>query len=129
MGTSRQGNTGFTLLEVLVALAVLALALAAALKVAAENTENNRYLRDKTFAHWIAANKLTEMQLFPDRISPGESRGQTEMAQRLWYWRLIASDLPGTAIKRLDVSIYAQADDEQALTRLSGFSDWQKPAQ
>jgi len=45
-------------------LAILAVALAATIKVSAENAENARYLRDKTLAHWVAMNVLTEIQVW-----------------------------------------------------------------
>lgn len=54
---------GFTLLEVLVALAILAIALGALIKAGSTNTANAVYLRDKTFAHWVALNTITEMQV------------------------------------------------------------------
>ncbi|HEX2238999.1 MAG TPA: type II secretion system minor pseudopilin GspI, partial [Gammaproteobacteria bacterium] len=54
---------GFTLLEVLVALAVIAIALASIIKVVGTGAANAGYLRDKTFAHWVAANRLVQMQI------------------------------------------------------------------
>ena len=56
-GFRMKTNDGFTLLEVLVALAILAISLAVLLKISAQNANNAAYLRDKTFAHWIALNQ------------------------------------------------------------------------
>ena len=58
---------GFTLLEVLVALAVIAIALASIIKAVGTGAANASYLRDKTFAHWVAANRLAQMQITPGR--------------------------------------------------------------
>ena len=78
---------GFTLLEVLVALAVLALALAAGLKAAGSNIDNAAYLRDRTLAHWVAMNKLTEMQVFNKFPATGTTeRGSLLLAGSEWYW-------------------------------------------
>lgn len=78
---------GFTLLEVLVALAVLALALAAGIKAAGSNIDNSAYLRDRTLAHWVAMNKLTEMQVFNKFPATGTTeRGSLLLAGSEWYW-------------------------------------------
>lgn len=78
---------GFTLLEVLVALAVLALALAAGIKAAGSNIDNSAYLRNRTLAHWVAMNKLTEMQVFNKFPATGTTeRGSLLLAGSEWYW-------------------------------------------
>ncbi len=56
-------HRGFTLLEVLVALAVLAIAMAALIKTGGENTRSAAYLRDKTLAQWVAMNVIAEQRL------------------------------------------------------------------
>ncbi len=86
--TKNVRNTrGFTLLEVLVALAVLALALAAGIKAAGSNIDNAAYLRDRTLAHWVAMNKLTEMQVFNKFPGSGTTeRGSLLLAGSEWYW-------------------------------------------
>lgn len=85
--TKNVRNAGFTLLEVLVALAVLALALAAGIKAAGSNIDNAAYLRDRTLAHWVAMNKLTEMQVFNKFPATGTTeRGSLLWAGSEWYW-------------------------------------------
>ena len=53
---------GFTLLEVMVALTIVAIALSAMIAAAGKNSADVAYLRDKTFAHWVALNQISEMQ-------------------------------------------------------------------
>ena len=73
---------GFTLLEVLVALAVVAIALGAGIKAAGSNIDNAAYLRDRTLAHWVAMNKLAEMETMKKFPSPGTTeRGSTRCAR------------------------------------------------
>jgi len=87
MTKNRRNARGFTLLEVLVALAVLALALAAGIKAAGSNIDNAAYLRDRTLAHWVAMNKLTEMQVFNKFPTAGSTeRGSLLLAGSEWYW-------------------------------------------
>ncbi|MFP4162049.1 MAG: type II secretion system minor pseudopilin GspI [Ectothiorhodospira sp.] len=78
---------GFTLLEVLVAVAVLAVALGAAIKAGSENARNAAYLRDRTHAHWVAQNVLARYRAGLENATPGTREGAEFMAGREWYWR------------------------------------------
>lgn len=83
---------GFTLVEVLVALLVLALALLALQVRMTQYLDDAAYLRDKTLASWVALNQLELLQI-ADRLElPGDlepQAGSTLMLQRRWYWQLL----------------------------------------
>ncbi len=110
---------GFTLLEVLVALAVLAIGLAAVMKVSIENAENARYLRDKTLAHWVAMNVLTEIQIREE--SPKLDEGTAMMAAREWVWVLKVSETMDKDLRRLDIEVYYNSKEEEPIAILVGF--------
>ncbi|MBL8253774.1 MAG: type II secretion system minor pseudopilin GspI, partial [Candidatus Competibacter sp.] len=79
--------TGFTLLEVLVALAVLAIAMGAIISVATQSVNTIGDLRDQTFAGWVALNKVNELLLDPKPWpNEGSRRGRAELANRVWRW-------------------------------------------
>jgi general secretion pathway protein I len=99
----RRYAQGFTLLEVLVALAVVAIALAAAVKAAGENAVNTAYLRDKTLAHWVAMNKVAELQLAATWPAPGVSHGQVSLARREWRWQAEVENTDDPSVRRLRV--------------------------
>lgn len=114
---------GFTLLEVLVALVVIALALASIIKVVGSGAANAAYLRDKTFAHWVAANRLAQIQtkdnLWPSR---GKDDGETTMAGREWFWATEVSDTPDPEMRRIDIEVRLDDDeDTPPVTLLTGF--------
>lgn len=114
---------GFTLLEVLVALVVIAFALASVIKVVGSGAANASYLRDKTFAHWVAANRLAQMQtqenFWPSR---GDDDGMMEMAGREWYWATKVSDTPDPEMRRIEIRVRLEDDDDIApVTVLTGF--------
>jgi len=111
---------GFTLLEVLVALAILAIALAAAIKVSIENAENASYLRDKTLAHWVAMNVLTEIQVRGEWPALGQKKGSAMMAEREWYWTVKVSETVDDELRRLDVQVHSR-ENEGAVVSLVGF--------
>lgn len=120
---SRQG--GFTLLEVLVALTVLAVTLAAIIKAAGDYTANQAYLRDRTMATWVARNVLVEFQAENAWPKVGERKGSADMGKREWDWLARISQTEEEELRRLDVEVRpVDADDAEPLATLSGFL-WQ----
>ena len=107
----RQRQAGFTLLEVLVALVVLAVALVALTRTASRETEAFDSLRQRSLAGWVAANALTEVRLAPGLPPIGRSDGSSRMAGRQWSWRLDVEATPAAGIRRLHVAVYAPGDD------------------
>ena len=96
---------GFTLIEVLIALAVLAIAMAAVIKVSASNTSNTAYLKEKSIAHWIAVNKANELRLTENWPSVGTKKGSVVMAKQEWRWQLKVSNTPDKNIRRMDIEV------------------------
>jgi general secretion pathway protein I len=117
----RRGAAGFTLLEVLVALAVLGLTMAAVIKAAGEYTLNQAYLRDRTFATWVANNVLVEQQLKGGWPSIGRRKGVSEMGSREWEWTVNISQTADEDLRRLDVEVNAAGEEGGPLAVLSGF--------
>lgn len=123
----------FTLLEVLAALLVLALALSAWQLRMAQNLDSAAYLRDKTVATWVALNQLELLRLARRRGGAAPLaglQGSAPMAGRTWFWALTpqaassAGD-PGTIVP---VTIGVSADSAEAarsspLVTLTGVSD------
>ncbi len=106
-----QQNRGFTLLEVLVALAVLAIVMGAIIKAVAESVDNLAYLRDKTVASWVALNKINEVRLQKNWSGSGTTQGSTEMADREWHWELRISKTADQDLRRLDIAVRSQIND------------------
>lgn len=122
MTKSIPDSRGFTLLEVLVALAILALALAAGIKAAGSNVDNSAYLRDRTLAHWVAMNKLTEMQVFNKFPSPGTTEhGSLLLAGSEWYWTVqttVNKSVPTYEFGVATIEVRASEDAKQMLATL-----------
>jgi general secretion pathway protein I len=124
-------NRGFTLLEVLVALAVLALALGAGIKAAGSNVENTAYLRDRTFAHWVAMNKLAEMETMHKFPSPGTTeRGTMLMAEHEWHWTVqttLVRDLEPYQFGTANIEVRRNEDDKSTLATLTAAYNVARP--
>jgi general secretion pathway protein I len=97
---------GFTLIEVLVALVIVALGMSALLESLGSAADTSTWLRDKTFAQWIAFNQLETVRLSGALPSSGTTDGELDYAGRHWRWRQIVTDLglfPG--LFRIDVKV------------------------
>ena len=119
----RRTAAGFTLLEVLVALAVLALSMGAVIKATSDYTNNQSYLRDRTMAMWVARNVLVQFQVDKEWPKVGERKGTQEMGNREWRWLAVTSQTDEDELRRLDVEVFPidSEDDELPLSVLSGF--------
>ncbi|HVS77205.1 MAG TPA: type II secretion system minor pseudopilin GspI [Steroidobacteraceae bacterium] len=98
---------GFTLIEVLVALAIVAIGMAAVLEALTSSANTAMYLQDKTFAEWVAFNRIETVRLTSSNPPPdGDSNGTVDYAGRSWEWRQKVSDLeqaPG--VRRIVVDV------------------------
>ncbi|HHH44665.1 MAG TPA: type II secretion system protein GspI [Gammaproteobacteria bacterium] len=125
-----RGQRGFTLLEVLVALVVVALSLGAIVQATGSYTSNQAYLRDRTFAEWVAHNRLVMELLSSDWPDTGRTKGEVELPKagadigaREWRWVMQVSTTPEKELRRLDIEVYPlDADEDEApLASLTGF--------
>ncbi|CAM2799395.1 GspI family T2SS minor pseudopilin variant LspI [Legionella worsleiensis] len=97
---------GFTLIEVLLALAIIAIALTALLKATAQNIENTHRLKEKTISHWIAMQGVSMIQLNLLQINQSqESTQATKMLGEQWYWRAKISNTPITKVQQITISV------------------------
>lgn len=123
-----RAQRGFTLLEVLVALAIFATVAAAVLTASARSLQNAARLEDKTLAGWIADNRLTELQLASSPPAPGRDSRELSFAGRQWqlYSETVTTSDPGLRRVTLWVAAMPSSRDsssvqERALLSLDGF--------
>jgi general secretion pathway protein I len=114
-------HSGFTLVEVLVALAVVSIALLAALRAAGQGTAAAGELRARLLAGWVAENVLAEHRARGDWLPLGIRRGSASEGGVEFAWREEVVATPNPAFRRLDVFVSAAPGDERVLAHLSGF--------
>jgi len=112
---------GFTLVEVLVALAILAFALAAVSRAASLATDSARETRARTLATWTAANRVAELrarQAFP---SPGFTTATSEQGGLALRVEETVADTPNPTIRRVELAVADAAEPGRVLARLTAF--------
>lgn len=126
-------SRGFTLVEVLVAVAVLAIAMSAVIGAMARQADNAGYLRQKTIALWIAHNRLAELQLQKEIPGTGRSDGRVEMAGVEWTWQAEVKTTEDERLRRIDIRVLgptptrgaarntSTSRETASLAQLSGF--------
>jgi general secretion pathway protein I len=117
----RRTRRGFTLLEVLVALVIVSLGMIAVFGQLNQMLNASGRLRDKTLAHWIAVDQITELQANHAYPKVGERRDELDMARATWSYTVKISQIGDLAMRRVDVTVaYSDAPDD-ILAEVSGF--------
>jgi len=94
---------GFTLIEVLVALAIVTIGMAAVLEALTSSANVTLFLRRKTFAEWVALNQLERVRLSGQYPPNGTSAGKVEFAKHTWRWRQVVHDTPVPGVQSIEV--------------------------
>lgn len=118
----RRHAFAFTLVEVLVALAIVALGTAAVTSALRSGIDTTSRLRDRLFAQWVAENRLVEVRLADAAPNLGRTSGEIEWAAQRWRWTQTVSTTPIEGLLRIDIDVAsAAAPSASALASLSGF--------
>lgn len=111
---------GFTLIEVLAALLVFAVAVTMLVQAGSQRARSLSYLQQRTLATWVASDRITALRLEPGWPEPGTREGVVEMARRSWHWRAEVTDTPDPAVRRVDVGVRI-GEDGARRARVTGF--------
>lgn len=113
-------SRGFTLIEVMVALVIAVLALTAVMASISQMIDAGTAMRDRTFAAWIAQNKITELRLANVEPEVSETNGEVEFAGLEWGWTATVSETGVEYLYRVDVEVsFAGSDD--IIRTVTGF--------
>lgn len=114
-------RAGFTLIEVLVALAIVSIALLAALRAAGLGTNSVSELRSRLLASWVAENLLAEHRARGDWLPLGLQRGTGRQGGRDFVWREEVVATPNSSFRRVDIRVFAANEESRSLAHLVGF--------
>ena len=115
-------NSGFTLFEVMIALLVIAVSLGGVIKVMSSAAQNSVRLTNRTFAHWVALNKITELKIQKAWPKLGDKKGEEEMAGRNWRWVQKTVKTEDENLIRIELSVWpiSELDGDPIVTAI-GF--------
>lgn len=112
------------MLEIMIALAVFAIVAAALVKNATLAVKQTRMIEDKTYAYWIAENRLAMLRATPRdpaQFASGTDRNTVTMAGRDWEVVVDRQHTDNKDVNRVEVSVYTEADPDHVVASLTGF--------
>lgn len=112
---------GFTLLEVMIALLIVALGMGAALTTIFGVSDRLFRMREVTLASWVAQNELTRIRLEPGIPEVGRSDGDTEMADTRWRWQAVVSESGVENLRRIEIEVSYEDEPDRIVYAMTGF--------
>lgn len=116
-----QSNCGFTLIEVMVALTVFAMAATAIVSAVTSHVSNLQLLKEQTIANYVASNRITEIQLENRWPIQNNLSKRVDMADSSWYWQQTVIDTPVNNFKAVRVSVAKDAAITDVVTELTVY--------
>ena len=113
-------TAGFTLVEVMVALAIVGLSLAAVAASISQMVDAAFAMQERTYASWIAQNKIAELRLANVVPEVSTTSGEIEYAALEWAWRATISETGVGNLFRVDVEV-SYAGEDEIIRTVSGF--------
>jgi general secretion pathway protein I len=114
-------STGFTLIEVMIALVIVALGMMGISKAINDYTVAATYVEEKTLASWIATNKLTELGIAATWPAVGDYEEDVEFAGQQWRCEIVVEETAVTNLHRVDVSVRLLTDPERVVHKVSAL--------
>lgn len=118
---STKQRRGFTLIEVMLAMAVFSIAGIAILGTADTNARNLGYLESKIVANWVASNQLVETTLDTTWPPKNNRKGKVELAGQEWFWQQKVKKTADSAMRVVVMEVRKEEKNEAALTSLMTF--------
>ncbi|NOU51878.1 type II secretion system minor pseudopilin GspI [Pseudoalteromonas sp. JBTF-M23] len=117
-----RNNRGFTLLEVMVAMSICAMAGIAAMQATGEHITHISTLEEQTYASWVAENRLVEMRASGEKWSgTNNQKGEEELAERTWYWQQKVTATADPSFVKVTVEVFSDEALKHSVYDLTTF--------
>lgn len=121
----RNKHKGFTLIEVMIALAIVATALPSFMTLVSSQLQGSGIIREKTQAYWIAEDQLTRLHLRHKLINqltlPDTENGVVDISGVEWFWEISSQDTEVETFKRIEIRVSLNNEKDNTLALLTGF--------
>jgi general secretion pathway protein I len=114
--SSSPSSQGFTLVEVLIALAILAIALAATMRATGIATSSATETKQRTYATWVAQNRIAELTATKAFPSTGTENGQATMAGTAFQWTQTTNDTPNRNFRKVEIAVSLPGETHKLIT-------------
>ena len=112
----------FTLLEVMIALLVIAVGLGAVIEASGNSAWQSAHLQQKTIASWVAQNQIADYRAKGIWNDTKRKVGSVEMANTEWRYEMTISATDDPSLRRLDVEVFIEDDEKNRVkARMTGF--------
>jgi general secretion pathway protein I len=118
---AHRDDRGFTLVEILVALAILAVALAAGMRAVAQATDGATLLKQRTLALWVAQNRLAAAQAAVPWPPTGTRDGDATQANMHFMWHENVTGTPNPSFRKIEITVTDPDVPDYALARIAGY--------
>lgn len=117
----RSNQAGFTLIEILVAMTIIAVGVSALVTSAAASAWRADYLREREFGRWVASNALAELQSVPAWPANGTTNKEVEMGRFTWYVRTRTQAVADPDLRRVDIEVRLDENADNYIYTVAGF--------
>ena len=123
---SNRPEAGLTLIEVLIALAIMSIAMTAIIQSVSHNIRATDYLQTKTMAMWVGQQVLNEARagLVSVPAPPDQLRQTTTLLQRDWYWQAEQMPTLNPRIQKIRVRVYQRPPEDHDAVSLVTLTTW-----
>ena len=111
---------GFTLIELMVALTVLAIGMTAVLHSTSQAGHAGTFLKQKTIAHWVASNRAAELSINREWLDPGVTTGTETMAEQTWEWETEVKNTEVPELRLVTIRVSLDGEEKASLITFLG---------
>jgi general secretion pathway protein I len=112
---------GFTLVEILVALAIIAVSLTAGMRALMQSADSATALKARTLALWVAQNRLAAAQVATPWPGVGRYQGEAAQAGARFIWRETVTSTPNPAFRKIEIAVMEPDRPDYTVARLVGY--------
>ncbi len=121
LSKNRKNCQGFTLLEVIIALGIVAVGILAVSRAITGFAETAFSLEQRMIAGWVASNRFETLRILKSSPVPGTTHGSEEMADRVWYFRETTTTTADPYLFRIDITVFADEEETEEVGSLYGY--------